>query len=54
MWRDREETYMLKGKDNIVYNYKGNVYCYCPKTGTRREMACGGFEKALSSQVLRH
>lgn len=45
MWRDGEETHMLKGKDNIVYNYKGNVYCYCPETGTRREMACGGFEK---------
>lgn len=24
---------------------KGNVYCYCPKTNTRREMPSGGFEK---------
>ena len=45
MWKDGEETRMLKGKENAVYNYKGNVYCYCPETGTRREMTCGGFEK---------
>ena len=45
MWKDGEETHLLTGKDNVVYNYKGNVYCYCPKTETRREMASGGFEK---------
>jgi hypothetical protein len=45
MWKDGEETHLLTGKDNVVYNYKGNVYCYCPKTQTRREMASGGFEK---------
>ena len=45
MWKDGEETHSLTGKDNVVYNYKGNVYCYCPKTQTRREMASGGFEK---------
>ncbi|SKA15364.1 hypothetical protein SAMN02745885_02126, partial [Carboxydocella sporoproducens DSM 16521] len=28
-----------------AYNYKGNVYCYCPETGTQREMSNGGFEK---------
>ena len=45
MWRDGEETHQLPGKENVVYNYKGNVYCYCPKTNTRREMVSGGFEK---------
>ncbi|PTQ55071.1 MAG: Mobile element protein [Candidatus Carbobacillus altaicus] len=48
MWKDGEETQMLSvkdKKDNVVYNYKGNVYCYCPETNIRREMACGGFEK---------
>ena len=45
MWKDGEGTHLLTGKDNVVYNYKGNVYCYCPKTQTRREMASGGFEK---------
>nr|WP_227765664.1 transposase [Zhaonella formicivorans] len=45
MWKDGEETRLLSGKENVVYNYKGNVYCYCPKTNTRREMPSGGFEK---------
>jgi len=45
MWRNGEETRLLTGKENVVYNYQGKVYCYCPKTLTRREMASGGFEK---------
>lgn len=45
MWRDGEETRLLEGKTNAAYNFKGNVYCFCPVTGTKREMACGGFEK---------
>jgi len=45
MWKDGEETRLLSGKTNVTYNYKGNVYCYCPETNTRREMANGGFEK---------
>ncbi len=45
MWKDGEETRLLQGRTNAVYNFEGNVYCYCPETGTRREMACGGFEK---------
>jgi transposase len=45
MWKDGEETKLLKGKDNIVYDYCGNVYCYDPVTGRKREMAYGGFEK---------
>lgn len=44
-WRDGEETRLLTGKDNIVYDYKGTVYCYCPETNKRLEMAFGGFEK---------
>lgn len=45
MWRDGEDTRLLTGKDNIVYDYKGTVYCYCPETNKRLEMAFGGFEK---------
>ncbi len=45
MWKDGEETRLLNGRTNATYNYKGNVYCYCPKTNTKREMANGGFEK---------
>jgi len=45
MWRDGEETRLFSGRTNVTYNYKGKVYCYCPKTNTKREMANGGFEK---------
>src|SRR5699024_2470873 len=45
MWKDGEETRLLSDKENVVHNYKGNVYCHCPLTGIRREMINGGFEK---------
>jgi len=45
MWKDGEEEHLLSGRTNVTYNYQGNVYCYCPKTNSRREMANGGFEK---------
>jgi len=44
-WRDGEETRLVKGQSNVVYDYKGGVYCYCPRTGERRELAFGGFEQ---------
>lgn len=46
MWKDKEETRQLKDFENVVYDYKGSVYCYCMKTGERREMVNGGFEKS--------
>lgn len=45
MWKDGEETHLLEGKNNVVYNYKGNVYCICPQSNKQKEMASGGFEK---------
>lgn len=45
MWKDGEETRALLDYENIVYDYRGGVYCYCLETGKRREMASGGFEK---------
>ncbi len=45
MWKDGEDTRLLDGTDNIVFNYEGNVSCYCPETNQSREMAFGGFEK---------
>jgi len=44
-WKDGEQTKQLPGFDDVVYNYKGNVYCCCGKTLTMREMCVGGFEK---------
>lgn len=45
MWKDPDTTKMLQGYSNIVYNYKGDVSCYCPATNQKRDMAYGGFEK---------
>ena len=44
MWQDGEETKLVSGTRHVVYDYAGTVYCHCPKTGERREMAYGGFE----------
>jgi hypothetical protein len=44
MWKDGEETKLVDGQRNVVYDYAGNVYCHCPATGNRQEMAYGGFE----------
>ena len=45
MWKDGEATRLLGDKENVVYDYKGAVYCHCPVTGVEREMTNGGFEK---------
>ena len=45
MWKDGEDTKVIEGKWNIIYNYKGEVFCVCPETGKTREMAYGGFER---------
>jgi hypothetical protein len=44
-WKDGETTRLLEGRENVVYDYRGTVYCVCPETGTVREMSNGGFEK---------
>jgi len=46
LWRDGEETKLLPGRGNVLYDYKGTVSCVCPKTGMQREMACRGFEES--------
>ncbi len=46
-WKDGEETKLLNPDkvDNIVYDYRGRVYCHCPDGNERYEMAFCGFEK---------
>ena len=53
MWRDGEQTKLVTGKENIVYDYCGTVYCHCPETNKRREMAFGGFEKSRETLKYR-
>ena len=45
MWKDTEATKLVNGYTNLVYDYKGTVFCYDLTTGEKREMAFGGFEK---------
>jgi hypothetical protein len=45
MWKDIDKTRQLQDYENVVCNYKGNVYCVCMETGKKREMCVGGFEK---------
>lgn len=40
-----DETRLVDGTENIIYDNKGAVYCYCLETGEQRSMAYGGFEK---------
>jgi hypothetical protein len=44
-WKDKDKTRQLQDYENVIYNYKGNVYCVCMETGIEREMCVGGFEK---------
>ena len=39
--------------DNIVYDYKGSIYCHCPASDQRKEMAYQGFEKDRNSLKYR-
>ena len=45
IWRDGEDTKVLGDRWNVVYDYRGQIYCHCPQTSKRRKMAYGGFEK---------
>lgn len=45
MWKDGEETRLVEGQENVVYDFRGRVWCHCPLSDERREMAFGGFEK---------
>ncbi|MCK4423518.1 MAG: transposase [Candidatus Omnitrophica bacterium] len=56
MWKDgKGQTRPLypDRADNIVYDYKGNIYCHCPETDECRSMAYQGFEKKRESLKYR-
>ena len=45
MWKDGETTKLVKDTENVVYNFKGDVFCVCLKDGEQKSMAFAGFEK---------
>jgi len=44
-WQDIDKTRPIIHLWDVVYNYKGDVFCVCPLSGKQRKMAYGGFEK---------
>ena len=44
-WLDKEETRLFEGRTNLVYDYRGTVYCCCPQELKLKEMAYAGLEK---------
>lgn len=53
MWKDSDKTKGISTGQNAVYNYKGTVFCVCPKTGDQKRMPYGGFEKDRSCHKYR-
>jgi hypothetical protein len=51
LWKDGEATKTLTTRkvQNVTYDYRGVVFCHCPKTGEIRRMAYGGFERKRQS-----
>ena len=49
MWKGSDATRLLGNHSTVTYNFKGQVFCYDPVTGTVREMANGGFEAARNT-----
>lgn len=49
MWKDKEETRTFTNGPhqykNVTHDYKGTIFCHCPKTGEVKKMAFGGFEQ---------
>jgi hypothetical protein len=45
MWKDKDKTRVLPNTENIVYDYRGTISCYCPVSIEKREMVFAGFEK---------
>lgn len=45
MWKDKDDTRLLKDYENIVYDFKGGLYCYCLITGDKKPLIYSGFEK---------
>lgn len=44
-WKDGEQTHLVPGTDNVVFDFRGEVSCVCPLSGEQFSMAYGGFEK---------
>ena len=53
LWKDGQETRVVPGTVNVVYDYRGQVYCHCRGTGVRRRMSYWGYERDRDAQKWR-
>ncbi len=44
-WQDGKDTRLVPGYANVMYDYRGTVFCRCALAGERRRMAFAGFEE---------
>ncbi|NLJ10577.1 MAG: transposase [Treponema sp.] len=49
LWKDGDTTKIVDGADNVAYDYKGTVTCFCPVTLKEHRMCYGGYEKERDS-----
>ena len=52
-WKDPDDTKVVPGQENVIYDFAGTVTCVCPSRGKRRHMPYGGFEKDRSTLKYR-
>jgi hypothetical protein len=52
-WQDGEESRLVAGQANVVYDYRGQVSCVFLHKDEQRTMAYGGFEKARGTLKYR-
>jgi len=53
LWKDGEETKLVPHTGNVLYDYKGQVFCCCRSDGELRAMAYQGYEADRDSQKWR-
>ncbi len=54
MWKEKETKLVTdQAADNVVYDEAGQVYCHCPHSGQRRQLAYQGFERDRQSLKYR-
>jgi hypothetical protein len=54
MWKEKETKLVTdQAADNVVYDEAGQVYCHCPRSGQRRQLAYQGFERDRQSLKYR-
>ena len=51
MWKDSDNTKQVRGAENVIYNYKGDVSCVCMQSGKEYKMTYRGFEKDRMTHI---